>query len=79
MRNVDTLDPFGASRPPGKLNIKTGSPSADIYMFSILLICSRLLFFAFCLVFSLFFFARVDIHDIRIQYHFLTFLLLIVG
>ena len=31
--------------PPGGLNVKTGPPSAEILVFTILLIFSRLLFF----------------------------------
>jgi len=44
----------GASRHPGKLNGKTGTPLADILIFSIVLVFSRLLFFGFFLVFSIF-------------------------
>jgi len=35
----------GASRPPGKLNVKTEPPLADILIFSILLVLSILLLF----------------------------------
>jgi len=34
----------GASRPPGKINSKIGSPLAGILIFGILLVFSRLLF-----------------------------------
>ena len=51
----------GASRPPGKLNVKTGFPPVDILIFSILQVVDFLrasgCFFVF--------FANTDIHDIQ--------------
>ena len=60
----------GQAAPPGKLNVKTVSPLDDILIFSIHLVFSRLIFFAFFGV--LWLLATIDIHYIRIQYHFLT-------
>ena len=63
----------GRSAPPGKLNVKTGSPLAEILMFIILLAFSWLLFF--CIFRDVFvFLASLDIHDIQLHYRFLTFL-----
>ena len=44
----------GRTAPPGKLNVKAGPPSADIMIFSIVLVFSRLSFFAFFGLFSFF-------------------------
>jgi len=64
----------GASLLPSKLNVKNGPPSVDTLIFSILLVFSRLSFF--CVFRGVFvFLAGIDIHDIRIHYHFLTFFL----
>jgi len=58
----------GRAATPGKLNVKTGPPLADI------LICSILSLFSIFLRFSVFcFLASIDFHDLRIHYHFLTF------
>ena len=62
-----------ASRLPGKLNVKTGPPLADITIFSNILVFTGLFFCVFRTVFV--FLASVDIHDIQIHYHFLTFFL----
>jgi len=62
----------GSGPPPGKLNVKTGPPLARLLIFTILLVFSSLLFFAFFRVFS-FFLVSIDIHDIRINYHFITY------
>ena len=62
----------GTSCPPGKLNVKTGPPIADTLMFIILLVFSRFLFslrFSGCFRFL----ASIDIHNIQIHCHFLTF------
>jgi len=59
--------------PPGKLNVKTGPPSADISILGIRFVFCRLFFLRFSGYFR--FLANIDIHDIRIRYHFLTFLL----
>jgi len=61
----------GASRPPGKVNVDTGPPLADILIYSILLVFSRLLFFAFFGCFR--FLASIGIHDVLIHYYFLSF------
>jgi len=50
------------SHPPGKLNVKTGPPLAEILIFIVLLFFSWLLFFTFFGVFSLYL-ASLDIHD----------------
>jgi len=42
----------GAIRLPGKLNVKTGLPLADVLIFIVLLVFSKLLFFTFFGVFS---------------------------
>jgi len=54
---------------------KNWDSSADILIFSMLLVFSKWLFFAFFGVFSF----SMDIHDIRIHYHFLTVFFLSVG
>jgi len=48
----------GLSRPPGKLNVKTGLPLVDILIFSILQVA------VFC-VFRVFFLSCMDIHDFQ--------------
>ena len=44
----------GRAAPPGKLNVKTGPPLAEILIFVILLVLSWLLFFCVFEVFSFF-------------------------
>jgi len=63
----------GGEPPPGKLNVKTGPPLADIVIFDILLFFSRLFFCVFSGCFC--FLAGIDIHDIRIHKHFIAFFL----
>jgi len=48
-----------ASRPPGKLNVKTGPPLLTFCH----VVLFRLLFFPFFVVFSVFFLAGINIHD----------------
>ena len=62
----------GASRPPGKLNVKIGPPLVDILIFSILkgLICW---FFAFSGCFLIFNWYLHPRHP-EILYHFITFI-----
>jgi len=60
--------------PHEKLYVKTRPRLADILIFSILLVFCRLLFF--CVFRGVFvFLASIDLHDIRIYHHFLTFFL----
>ena len=56
---------------PGKLNVKTGPPLAEILVFSSLLVFNRLFFCIFWGVFV--FVAGIDTHNIQIHYYFLTF------
>jgi len=63
----------GRAAPPGKLNVKTGPPSADIWYLVFFWFSVRCCFLRFLGVFA--FLASIDIHDIRIHYHFLTFFL----
>jgi len=56
----------GRAAPSGKLNVKTGPLLIDILIFRIILVFSRLLFFAFFRM-LLFLLASIDIHDIRIH------------
>ena len=62
----------GASRPPGKLNAKTGPPLADILIFIVLLFFRWFLFF--CVFWDFFVFpASSDIRDIPGSLSFLHF------
>ena len=62
------------NRPPGKLNVETGLPLADILIFSILLVFGRLL--SICVFRGVFVcLASIDIHDIQVHDHVLTFFL----
>ena len=58
----------GNELPPWQAKYKNWAPLADILVFGTLLSLIRLLFFLDVFVFL----AGVDIHDIRIHYHFLT-------
>ena len=54
-------------RPPGKINVKTGTLSPKILIF-VILVFSWLLFF--CVFLGVFvFLAGLDIHNIRVHYH----------
>jgi len=65
----------GRAAPPGKLNVKSGPPLPNILIFSNLLVFSRLLLFLrFSGCFRCFL-GSIEIHDIRIHYHFLIFFL----
>jgi len=57
----------------GKLIVKTRLSLADIMIFSIILVFTGLFYCVFRTVFV--FLASIDIHDIRIHCHFLTFFL----
>jgi len=57
--------------PPGKLDVRTGPSLPDILIFSILLPFNKLTFLRFSGL--RLFLASLDLHDIRINYHFLTF------
>jgi len=65
-----------SDEPPPLASWKSGPLLANIFIFSILLFFSRL-FFAFFSVFC--FLANIDIHDLRIHYHFLTFFLVLAN
>jgi len=54
--------------PPGKLNVKTGPPLADIMIFSTVLVSVGCRFLGW-----LRFLARKNIYNIRVHYHFLAF------
>jgi len=59
---------------PGKLNVKSGTSLADILIFYIFCCSVRCsFFFIFQDVFD--FLASIDIHGVRIHYHFLSFIL----
>ena len=62
----------GGEPPTWKAKCQNWAPLAEILVFSILLIFSRLLFS--CFFWGVFvFLASIDIHDIRIHYYVLTF------
>jgi len=68
----------GGEPSPWQAKCKNWPPLAHILIFRIILVFSRLLYFAFFRIFS-FFLAGIDIRDTRIHYHFITFFWVLAG